>query len=85
MSNKEQCWGFEKSWISSNVRLLENLTDFSEEKRTPKFIGEILAMIDNDPSKSIKSLAKDMGMSELLIKQVVHEDIRYFSYKMRKS
>ena len=40
------------------------------------------AMIDNDSSKSIKSMAKDMF--EFLIRQVVHEDISYFLYKMRK-
>ena len=41
-------------------------------------------MIDNDPNKSVRSLARDMGQSEFLIKQVVHEDNRHFSYKMRK-
>ena len=28
--------------------------------------------------------SRDIGMSEFLIRQIVHEDIRYFSYKMRK-
>ena len=37
-------------------------------------------MIDNNPSKSITYI----GESEFLIRQVVHEDIHYFSYKMRK-
>ena len=46
-----------------------------------KFIGEIQVMIDNDPSKSIRSLA----VSKFLIWLVVHEDICYFSYKMRKN
>ena len=32
-------------------------------------------MIDNDPSKSIRSIAKDMRVQEILIKQVMHEDI----------
>ena len=41
-------------------------------------------MIDNDSSKSIRSIARNIGASEFLIRWVVHEDIQYFSYKMRK-
>ena len=41
-------------------------------------------MTDNDLSKSIMSIARDIGVSEFLIKLEVHEDIRYFSYKIRK-
>ena len=52
----------------------------SNKKRTPKFVGEIQAMIDNNPSKLIRS----MVVSEFLIRQVVFEDIWYFLYKMRK-
>ena len=42
-------------------------------------------MIDNDLAKSISSIARDIGMSEFLMRQVVHEDIQYFWYKKRKS
>ena len=41
-------------------------------------------MIDNDHRKSIRSIANEMGLSAFLIRQVVHEDIWYFSNKMRK-
>ena len=34
--------------------------------------------------KSIRSIARDLGAFEFLISQVVYEDIRYFSKKMRK-
>ena len=87
-------------WVSRQ-RILSELDDFKgdykstaaqklhsirfDKKTTSKFIGEIQAMIDNDPSKSIRSIAWDMGVAEFLIKQVVHEDFCYFSYKMRKS
>ena len=40
-------------------------------------------MIDNNPSKSIKSIAT-VRVSEFLIRQVVHENIQYLSYKLRK-
>ena len=51
-------------------------SDHSDEKWTPKFVGEIQAMIDNDPSESIRSIAKNTEMSEFLIRQRVHEDIQ---------
>ena len=38
----------------------------------------------NDSSKSFRFIASDIGVSELLIEQVLHENIRYFAYKMRK-
>ena len=41
-------------------------------------------MIVNNPSKSLRSIAKEMGISEFLIKQVLHEYIQYLSYKGRK-
>ena len=37
-----------------------------------------------DPSESIMSIALDVGVSEFFISQEV-QDLRYFSYKMRKN
>ena len=37
----------------------------SDKKSTLKFVGEIQDMIDNDPKWSIRSIAWDMGLSEL--------------------
>ena len=42
-------------------------------------------MFESDPVKSLRSVTKDMGATEFLIRQVVHEDIWYFSYGMWKS
>ena len=47
-------------------------------------MGEIQDMIGNDPSKLISSIARDMGVSEFLIRQMVHEDVLYFSCNVRK-
>ena len=41
-------------------------------------------MTDNDPSELIRLTAMDMGLAEFLIMQVVQEDIRYCSYKLRR-
>ena len=59
----------------------QKLSDHSDKKRTQEFLPGIQAMIENNPSKSIGSIARNMGMSEFLIRQIVHEDIWYSSYK----
>ena len=59
-------------------------SDRSDKKRTPEFVAEIQAMIVNNPSKSISSITRDMGVYEFLIRQIVHKDIWYFKYKFRK-
>ena len=86
---KDQCRRFEKSWMSpmfiTKTWLLGSLTLIALiKKRTPDFLGEIRAMIDKDPRQFIKSISRDMEVSEFIIRQVVHEDICYFSNKMRK-
>ena len=60
------------------------IADCFDKKRTLKSLGVIQAIINNDPSKSIRSIAKDVGVSDFLIHQEVHEYIHYFSYKIRK-
>ncbi|XP_052826517.1 uncharacterized protein LOC128248714 [Octopus bimaculoides] len=52
----------------------------SDAIRTPAEIQEI---INNDLSKSMHAIALG-GVNKKLIRLVVHEDICYFSYKMRK-
>ena len=58
--------------------------DRSDKKRIPEFLSKIQAMIDNDQSKSIRFLARDMGKSLFPIRLTANEVIRYFLYKMRK-
>ena len=58
--------------------------DHSDKKRTPKILGKIQAMINNNPRKTIRSRARDMEESEFLIRQVMPEYIQSFSYKMKK-
>ena len=57
----------------------------SDKKRTAEFVDEIKTTTDNDPSKSVRAIARDTGVSEFLNRQTVPEDIRYFSYKMYKN
>ena len=69
--------------VITKLRHLGSLTLIVLIKRTHKFVGDINAVIDDGPSKLIKSVTRDMGASEFLIKQIVHEDVQYSSYKMR--
>ena len=41
-------------------------------------------MSNKNHCKSVSFKARDMGVSEFLLKQVVHENIRYLSYKIIK-
>ena len=45
-----------------------------DKERTSEFVGEIQTMIDNYPSKLIRPITKRIGVSEFLIRQVVHDD-----------
>lgn len=52
--------------------------------RMLEFLAEVWEIIDNELSKSMCATARDKGMDEKLIMLVVHEDISYVSYMMRK-
>ena len=73
-------------WVNRWLRGYSNQkthSDRYDKKITPEFAGEILAMMDYDPRKSVWFIAWDMA--KFLIRQVVNEDLRYFSDKIRKS
>ncbi|KAM0736931.1 hypothetical protein ACS0PU_000024 [Formica fusca] len=56
----------------------------SDTIRTTQFIQQIQAIVDENPSKSIRALARDLKVSEGLVRRVVHEDLRSKSYVMRR-
>ena len=56
----------------------------SDTVRTPEFIRNVQNIIDENPGRSIRSIAKELQVSEWTIRTVVHQDIRYKSYVMRK-
>ena len=58
--------------------------DRSDMKRTIECVSEIPAMIDDNPSKSIRSIARNIGVFQFLIGKLVQQDIRYFSYNIRR-
>ena len=57
----------------------------SDSVRTPEFVAKVQKMIGIDPDKSIRSIARDLGRSESMIRTYVLEELRFKSYKMRKA
>lgn len=57
----------------------------SDTIRTPEFIPNVQNIIDENPRRSMRSIAKELQVSEWTIRAVVHQNIRYKSYVMRRS
>ena len=58
-------------------------SDYSEKKRT-EFVIDVQAMMTTIPASQIRSITRDMGVSDFLIRLIVNDNINYFSFKMRK-
>lgn len=52
--------------------------------RSPEFVEEVQKIIDDDPGKSMRAIAKSLSVSESTVRRIVHKDIVYKSYKLRK-
>jgi len=55
----------------------------SDTVRISQFVQQVQD-IDEDFSKSIRAISRDLQISECTIRRIVHEDIRYKSHVMRK-
>ena len=56
----------------------------SDSIRTPEFVQRVQNIIDESPQKSMRSIAKDLNVSEATIRRTCHEDLRYKSYVMKR-
>ena len=56
----------------------------SDTTRNTQFVQQVQEIVDENPSKSMRAIARDFNVSEGLIRRVVHEDLRYKSYVMRR-
>ena len=56
----------------------------SDSLRTPEFVRRVHGMIDENLGKSMRHLAKDLQVSEGTIRNVVHQDLGYKSYVLRR-
>ena len=51
----------------------------SDIKRTEEFVQNVMDIIKEDPSKSMRAIAKQLNVAESTVRRVVNEDIRYNS------
>ena len=61
----------------------ENI-NFAHTQLEHQFVQQILEIIDEDPSKSIRAISRYLQVSECTIRCIVHEDIRNKSDVMRR-
>ena len=52
--------------------------------RTPEFVADIVEIVKENPSKSIRKIAKEMGTSRRTIGRTAKEDLNFKSYKLRR-
>ena len=72
--------GWFQWWLRSYSWLNAILWSFWSEKNS-RIFGQVQAIIDSILSKKFLSIAIDMGVHEFLIRIVVLENIKFFSYK----
>ena len=56
----------------------------SDSLRTSEFIEQVQNMVDEDPGRSMRSLARELQVDEKTVRNCVHEDIRYKSYALKR-
>ena len=56
----------------------------SDSHRNEEFLSTLEGVIEDDPSKSMGALAKEMGVAKSTIHKAVHEDLDLISYKLRR-
>ena len=56
----------------------------SDTVRSCEFVEELEEIIDADPTKSMREIARKINVSESTIRRAVHDDLRYKSYVMRR-
>ena len=69
--------------VSKTAKRKENSTRF-DKIRTDDFVKEIKQTVDANPRNSMRSLAKHYKVSEGTIRNVVHENMGYKSYALKK-
>lgn len=55
----------------------------SDKKRDAAFLEQLTDRIEEDPSVSMRKLARELNVSESTIRKAVHEDLRYKSYSVK--
>lgn len=56
----------------------------SDSIRDHDFITKVEKIVDDDPSKSIRAIARELQVHHKTVWRCIHEDLRYSSYVMRR-
>ena len=85
-------FGYGKSFVYNIRKEFETASDKNvltaerkiHSKRSEEFMFEVKATIDEDPSKSVRQLAKEMNVRKSTIHRAVHEDLGYQSFVLKR-
>lgn len=55
-----------------------------KDRTSPDIIHRIQEVINEDPGKSMHSIARELQMSDITVRRIVAEEIRYRSYVLRR-
>ena len=56
----------------------------SNTVRTLQFVQQVRNIIDEDPSKSVRAISRDLQVSDYAFRRTVYEDIQHKSFVMRR-
>ncbi|QQP39073.1 Uncharacterized protein FKW44_019839, partial [Caligus rogercresseyi] len=51
--------------------------------RDTDFVDKVMKMVEDDPTKSMRAMSRDLGCHEKTIRDCVSKDLKYRSYKMQ--
>ena len=80
MRRELECSNGDSSFVSEKKKHSRR----SDTVRSSEFVEVLQEIIDPDPSKSMREIARKINVSESTNRRTVHEDIRYKSYVMRR-
>ena len=49
-----------------------------------KIVARVQELVNTDPSKLMRAMARELEVSATLVRKIVNEDLRYKSYGLRK-
>ncbi|EZA52817.1 hypothetical protein X777_08140 [Ooceraea biroi] len=55
-----------------------------KDRTNPDIVHRIQEIINEDPGKSMRSIAREQQMSDATVRKIIAEDIRYRSYVLRR-
>lgn len=67
-----------------NATPIRKRHDVRNDRTSSENVNRIQEFVNEDPGRSMRSIARELEMSNATVRKIVHEDLRYRSYVMRK-